>query len=118
MAKRPGPKASRLSAEERLLEQQREEVLRRQQMLEKRLKVLPAVMEAQEEQKRELSRRRAAEGGRAISPSMGRGTRRLRAKTLRTPSSERWYAKAQTLLLIAILIIIGLLLWHTVPMGK
>ncbi len=117
MAKRPNSKATRLSAEERLLEQQRAEVMRRQQLLEKRLKVLPAVMEAQEEQKRELSRRRAAEGGRAISPSMGR-TGQKRRKALRMPSKERWYAKSQTLLLLAILAVIVFLLWNTIPHVK
>lgn len=119
MAKRPNSKITRISAEERQLEQQRAEVMRRQQLLEKRLKVLPAVMEAQEEQKRELSRRRAAEGGRAISPSMGRNGRRgARSKALRMPSRERWYAKTQTLVLLVILAIIVFLLWNTIPLVK
>ncbi|MGC2579580.1 MAG: hypothetical protein WA376_18595, partial [Terrimicrobiaceae bacterium] len=68
MAKPTGSKPSRIAAEERLLEQQREEILRKAQELEKKLKLLPTVMEAQEEQKRELAKRRAASAGRAISP--------------------------------------------------
>ena len=51
-----------------MLEQQREEILRKAQELERKLKLLPTVMEAQEEQKRELAKRRAASAGRAISP--------------------------------------------------
>ena len=68
MAKPSGSKASRLAAEERMLEQQREEIMRRTQELEQKLKVLPTVIEAQEEQRRALAKRRAASAGRAISP--------------------------------------------------
>ena len=48
MAKSTGSKPSRLAAEERQLEQQREEIMRKAQELERKLKLLPTVMEAQE----------------------------------------------------------------------
>jgi len=121
MAKRPNSKASRLSAEERVLEQQRDEIVRKQQELERRLKRLPAAIEAQEEQKRELAKRRAAAAAPAISPYVSRGgrggTRRLRAKTrtLRTPSKERMAAKLRTLSLLIALAVIFYLLLRAVP---
>ncbi|HEY5706271.1 MAG TPA: hypothetical protein VIS96_11920 [Terrimicrobiaceae bacterium] len=116
MAKSTGSKPSRLAAEERQLEQQREEILRRAQELEKKLKLLPTVMEAQEEQKRELAKRRAASAGRAISPyAMGGGGRRTRAKSLHTPSRQRFAAQVKTAVLLIALVIIFLLLWRVVP---
>ena len=116
MAKPTGSNPSRLAAEERLLEQQREEILRRAQELERKLKLLPTVMEAQEEQKRELAKRRAASAGRAISPyAMGGGGRRTRGKSLHTPSRQRLAAQLKTAALLIALAIIFLLLWRVVP---
>jgi hypothetical protein len=116
MAKPAGSKPSRLAAEERLLEQQREDILRRAQELEKKLKLLPTVMEAQEEQKRELAKRRAASAGRAISPyAMGGGGRRTHPKSLHTPSRQRFAAQLKTAALLIALAIIFLLLWRVVP---
>jgi hypothetical protein len=116
MAKPTGSNPSRLAAEERLLEQQREEILRKAQELEKKLKLLPTVMEAQEEQKRELAKRRAASAGRAISPyAMGGSGRRTRAKSLHTPSRQRLAAQLKTAALLIALAIIFLLLWRVVP---
>ena len=116
MAKSTGSNPSRLAAEERQLEQQREELLRRAQELERKLKLLPTVMEAQEEQKRELAKRRAASAGRAISPyAMGGSGRRTRAKSLHTPSRQRFAAQLKTAALLIALVIIFLLLWRVVP---
>ena len=117
MAKSTGSNPSRLAAEERQLEQQREELLRRAQELERKLKLLPTVMEAQEEQKRELAKHRAASAGRAISPyAMGGSGRRTRAaKSLHTPSRQRFAAQLKTAALLIALLIIFLLLWRVVP---
>jgi hypothetical protein len=116
MAKPTGSNPSRLAAEERMLEQQREEIMRKAQELERKLKLLPTVMEAQEEQKRELAKRRAASAGRAISPyAMGGGGRRTRSKSLHTPSRQRLAAQLKTAALLIALAIIFLLLWRVVP---
>lgn len=116
MAKSPGSKPSRLAAEERVLDQRREEIMRRAQELEQKLKVLPTVIEAQEEQKRALAKRRAASAGRAISPyAMGGGGRRTRAKSMPTPSRQRYAAQVKTMALLIALAIIFVLLWRVVP---
>jgi hypothetical protein len=116
MAKSPGSKASRLAAEERMLEQRREEILRKAQELEQKLKVLPTVIEAQEEQKRALAKRRAQSAGRAISPyAMGGGGRRTRARSMQTPSRLRYAAQVKTMALLIALAIIFVLLWRVVP---
>jgi hypothetical protein len=116
MAKPTGPKPNRLAAEERALEQQRDEILRKAQELERKLKLLPTVMEAQEEQKRELAKRRAASAGRAISPyTMGGAGRRTRSRSMHTPSRQRFAAQVKTAALLIALAIIFLLLWRVVP---
>jgi hypothetical protein len=116
MAKPTGTNPSRLAAEERALEQQRDEILRKAQELEKKLKLLPTVLEAHEEQKRELAKRRAASAGKAISPyNMGGGGRRTRGKSLHTPSRQRSAARVKTAALLIALVIIFLLLWRVVP---
>ena len=109
---RPSPKGSRLSAEERQLEQQRAEIMRKQQELEKRLKRLPAVLEAQEQQKRDETKRRAAMAGPAISPDMRRVGKRSVKQRRSLPSQERRQAQFRTLLFVIILIGISLMLWR------
>ncbi len=120
MAKPKGSRAGRLSAEERLLEEQRAEILRKQQELEKRLKILPAVMEQQEAQKREADRRHAASAGRAISsyPNSRSGRSARRGRNLRTPSRQRAAAKIKTVALVVVLAVILLALWKSVPAQK
>lgn len=97
MAKPSRSKASRLSAEERQLEQQREELLRKQQELKVRLERLPAVLAEQEAEQR---KRRAAAAGPAISPYVGRGSgkrgRATRNRTMRTPRREWWITLLKT----------------------
>ena len=97
------------------MEEKRAEILRKQQELEKRLKILPAVMEQQEAQKREADRRRAASAGRAISayPS-SRTARRGRGKNLRMPSRQRMAAKIKTAALLIALAIIFIVLWNSI----
>ena len=98
MPKPSGSKGSRLSAEERQLEQQRNELLRKQQELKVRLERLPAVLAEQEAEQR---KRRAAAAGPAISPYVGRngGGKRARTgrnRTMRTPRREHWITLLKT----------------------
>jgi len=118
MAKPNGSKRSRLSAEEQLLERQRNEIVRRQEELERRLKQLPVVLEAQEQQKREMTERRAKEAAPAISPYMGSSMRRrnrTKGRSLRTPSRERFLIRSKTIALLVILAIIVWLLLLQIP---
>lgn len=117
MRRSNGSKGSRLSAEEKSLENQHAEILRQKEKLENKLKLLPAVLQAQEEQRREMARRQAASAGPAISPYIGRSTRRAREKNRvrRTPSQARWAAKAKTLGLLIVLAVIFLLIYKTIP---
>ena len=108
-------KGSRISAEERLLEKQQAELLQRAQELEKRLKHIPLVMERQEAQQREATKRRAAAAGPSISPYMGRRNKARRGKTFRMPSRERFVAKLWTLALLLTFAIIVFMLWQQIP---
>jgi len=112
MPKPSGSKGSRLSAEERQLEQQRAELLRKQQELKVRLERLPAVLAEQEAEQR---KRRAAAAGPAISPYVGRNSgkrsRTVRNRTMRTPRRERWITLLKTYgWLLALAVIIFMLL--------
>ena len=114
MARPPSSKASKLSAEERQLEQLRAENLRLQQELEKKLKRLPVQLAAQEEQKRAQAHRRAVSAGPAISSRMGqRGRGKNRALSM--PSRQRWVAQRNTILLLLALGVIFFLLWRVIP---
>lgn len=119
MAKPPSSKASRLSTEERQLEQMRADILRQQQELEKKLKRLPVQLAAQEEEKRVQAHKRAASAGPAISSRMGRGGRsgKGRNKTLRMPSRERRSAQIKTIAFVIILAIIVFFLLNVIPKG-
>lgn len=109
---RPSSKGSRLSAEERLLEQQRAEILRKQQELEKRLKRLPAVLEAKEQQRRDETKRRAALAGPALSPDMRPVGRRASPRRRELPSQKLRQVQFRTLLFVLILAGISLMLWR------
>lgn len=117
MPKPTGSKANRLTAEERQLEQQRAELLRKQQELKTRLERLPAVLAEQEAEQR---KRRAAAAGPAISPyAMGRsGAKRGRAarnRTMRTPRRERWITQLKTFGWLIILAFIVFMLLKVIP---
>jgi len=115
MAKPSRSKPSRLAAEEHLLEKQREDLLRKQQELEKKLVRLPAVLEAQEELKRQQARQRAAAARPPISDSRRMRRNKGPSRTFRTPSRQRNNAKIWTLILLAVLAIIGFMLWNIIP---
>jgi hypothetical protein len=116
MAKKSGSKSSRLSAEERLLEEQRDALLRKQQELKVRLERLPAVLAEQEAEQR---KRRAAAAGPAISPYVGRGggkrSRSAKNRTLRTPSKERWITRWKTFGWLLFLAVIVFMLLRIIP---
>src|SRR4051812_42116206 len=114
MAK-PNPKGSRISAEERLLEKQRDDLMRRAQELEKKLKHIPLVMERQEQQQREATKKRAVDAGPSISPYMGRRSRSRKSKSYRMPSKERFNAKIQTLALVLLFALIVFMLLRVLP---
>jgi hypothetical protein len=111
-------KSSRLTAEEKLLEKQRADILRKQVELETRLRKLPAVLEAQEEMQRERTKRRAMAAGPAISSGAGRTLTRRSQKRgggRRTPRREASAARTKTLILILILAVIVFLVWNAIP---
>jgi hypothetical protein len=116
MPKPFGSKASRLTAEERLLEQQREALLRKQQELKVRLERLPAVLAEQEAEQR---KRRAAAAGPAISPYVGRGGgkrgRAARNRTMRTPRREWWITLLKTYGWLLALAAIIFMLFQVLP---
>jgi len=113
----PKPSKARLTAEEKLLEKQRADILRKQTELETKLRRLPAVLEAQEEMQRQRTKRRAMAAGPAISSGAGRSlTRRSQMRGgRRTPRREASAARTKTLILILILAVIVFLVWNAIP---
>jgi len=89
--------------------------MRRAQELEKRLKHIPLVMERQEQQQREATKRRAAAAGPSISPYMGRRNKSRKSKSFRMPSRERYIAKLWTVVLLLIFAVIVVMLWQQIP---
>jgi hypothetical protein len=116
MPKPSGSRAGRISAEERQLEQQRAELLRKQQELKVRLERLPAVLAEKESQ---IRKTRAAAAGPAISPYMGRtGAKRGRGArngVRRTPRRERWITQLKTFGWLIALGIMLFMLFRVIP---
>lgn len=116
MARPSGSKAGRLSAEERLLEQQRNELLRKQQELKVRLERLPAVLAEQEAEQR---KRQATNAGPAISPYVGRngGKRGRPSRNIprRTPRREYWLTQLTTFGWLLVLGVIIFMLFKVIP---
>lgn len=116
MPRPSGSRGSRLKAEEQQLEKQREELMRKQQELERHLKKLPSVVEAREQKQRQLTRHRALVAAPAISPDirpLGRRTRRNGPRRL--PSSQLFQAQIKAIILLAIFIFVFILLWRSIP---
>jgi hypothetical protein len=111
---KPSSRQSRIAAEEKRLREIEEDALRKKLELEKRLKVLPAVMEAQEARRREVARDRAKKGGRAISPDRPLGSRAGPARRT-LPKRELNSAKLTTVVLLIVLALIVLMLWRAIP---
>lgn len=113
MARSSSSKASRLTADERLLEQRHAEILRKQKELEKRLIHIPVQLAEQKEKKRKQAHQRAKDAGRTISSRPG--GKRLPLRTRHMPSRQTWVAKRNTMILLIALGIIFFLLWNVIP---
>ena len=113
MARLSSSKASRLSADERRLEQLHAETLQKQKELEKKLKRLPVQLAEQKEEKRKQAHQRAKDAGRTISSRPGGKRHRLQTRNM--PSRQTWVAKRNTLILLLALGIIVFLLWNVIP---
>lgn len=109
--------SKRISAEERALAEQVAAIQRRRQELEKRLKVIPAVLEAQQEQQRAIAKERAAAAGPALSPTFGRGGRRARGRVRGRPlpSRDRFATQVKTFGWLLILAVIIFMLIKAIP---
>ncbi len=93
------------------MEAQREEILRQQEALRKRLVQLPAEITRQRELRQEQTRRRAKAGGLTV-PSGRPQTRGIIRK--RQP---RWILKAKTIALLLVLLLIIFLAMRSLPQG-
>ncbi len=113
MAREPR-KSSRLAAEEKLIEKQREDLLRKQKELEARLIKLPAVIEKQKELIEEQARQRAKKAAPPISPGRSRA-RKTAKRTRGTPGRQAQTARIKTIVLLAIFAIIVFLLLRAIP---
>lgn len=113
MARFSSSKGSRLTADERRLEQLHAETLQKQRELEKKLQRLPVQLAAQKEAQRKQDYQRAKDAGRPIS-SRPRG-KGLRVRTRQMPSQQTWAAKRNTLILLLVLGLIVFLLWNVIP---
>lgn len=109
---------SKLTAEERRIEKEREELLRQQRALEERLVTLPLAIEKQRSQFEREARERARRAGSPIAP--GRARTASRRTTRRPQATPRKRAKAERVKLFALLAIfvgILLLLLRAIPQG-
>ncbi|MEI6033519.1 MAG: hypothetical protein WCS65_04440 [Verrucomicrobiae bacterium] len=115
---RPTPaRASKLTAEERNLEKEADELRRKEKELERQLKMLPAKLEARRSKEKELARLRAHTASPAISLNGARGARsqKLAGKRRPLPVRELQNARIKFLVLCLILTTIGFLLWRALP---
>ncbi|MEI6278227.1 MAG: hypothetical protein WCQ16_02440 [Verrucomicrobiae bacterium] len=115
---RPSPvHSSKLSAEERTLQREAAELRRKEQDLERQLRMLPAKMEARRTREKELARLRAQTSPQAISLNGTRGPRSLKQNGKPRPLSMRELhnARIKSLVLFLILATIVLLLWRAIP---
>jgi len=110
-------RSNKLSAEERRLQRETEELRRKELDLEHQLRILPAKMEARKTRERELARIRAHTSSPAISLNGTRGARSPKPTGKRRPLPVRELHNAQikALVLCLILATIGILLWRAFP---
>jgi hypothetical protein len=114
MAREPR-KSPRLIAEEKLIEKQREELLRKQKQLEARLVQLPAVIEKQKVLIEEQARQRAKKAAPPISPGRIRTGRRPSHRNRGTPSRQAQAARLKAIALFLIFAIIVFLVLRSIP---
>jgi hypothetical protein len=115
MPKRSGG-PSKLSAEEKLIEKQREELLRKTKELEERLVKLPAVIEKNRELMQQEMRRRAQGATGTISPGRSRRPRPAR-RPVGTPARRARQAKIQAVALLLLFATIVFLVLRAIPQG-
>ena len=110
------PRPTKLTAEERRLERQADELRRKERELERQLHALPAKMEARRSRERELARLRVETSSPAISLNgvRSRGARQT-AKRRPLPARELHNARIKFLVLCLILATIVILLWRVIP---
>lgn len=107
-------KSSRLAAEEKLIEKQHEDLLRKQKELEARLIKLPAVIEKQKELIEEQARQRAKKAAPPISPGRSRA-RKTTKRTRGTPGRQAQVARVKAIALLAIFAVIIFLVLRAIP---
>jgi len=108
-------RTTRQTAEERRIEQQRAELLRKQQELEARLVALPAVIEQQRKASEQKARDRARSASPPISPGRGRPVRRPGPRG--TPGRRARVARIKAVSLLALFVLILFLVWRAIPAG-
>lgn len=107
---------SRLTAEERLIEEKRAEVLRRQRELEQKLVKLPAAIAENQRRLQMESRERARRASPPISSGRVRSSgRRGPRRPSSTPARRARAARIQALALLALLALILFLVWRAIP---
>ncbi|MEX1118174.1 MAG: hypothetical protein WEB60_05200 [Terrimicrobiaceae bacterium] len=115
MAREPR-KSSRLAAEEKLIEKQHEDLLRKQKELEARLIKLPAVIEKQKVMIEEQARQRAKKAAPPISPGRSRA-RKTTKRNRGTPGRQAQVARIKAIALLAIFAVIIFLVLRAIPAG-
>lgn len=116
---RPKPfRSDKISAEERLLHKQQEELRRKEEELRLKLRSLPAQMQARKKRESDLAKIRAVAAPEAISlgsASRGRARASKPSTKRRTRVGEVQSARIKFLVLCLILATFVLLLWRTIP---
>lgn len=110
-------RSNKLSAEERRLQREAEELRRREQDLVRELRTLPAKLEAQRSREKQLAKLRIANSAPAISLNGARGPRSAKQSVKRRPlpARELQNARIKFMVLCLILATIVILLWRSIP---
>ena len=113
---RPPSRPTRLTAEERRLLKEQEDLKRREAELERQLRTIPARIEQRKQLERERTRIQAQIAAPAISLK-GRNARSSRndGRPRGLPGRELQNAKAKFLVLCLILATLMILLWRSIP---
>lgn len=115
---RPLSRPSKLTAEERRLREQQEELRRREAELQRALKTLPAKIEERKEKEKRLAVLRAQTAAPAISLGASRPRSTARgSRPKRTPARELHNARTKFIVLFLILVSLVILLWRSIPPG-
>ena len=113
----PPARSNKLTAEEIRLKRTEEELHLKEKELERKLRMLPAQLQAKHTKEKKLARIRVEMTSPAISlngPRGGRGSKPAgRHRPL--PARELQNARIKSLVLCLILATIGILLWHSLP---